>query len=403
MIQIRINNTVLKKQEYSDAITDKVALRVSILKKSISHLNGGAFDFSEGDLVSFRTITKEIISTVGDNINIPNGRNGYSNSITNYIANANSLGNINLAGLLQFCQYLLANNNQQLSNLLVCSADNLMNLGNAILHNHAINTDANVEIIKLAFDYQKYNKDISAHIRDYFRLNDFTKICSYCNMEPAIHKINKAGQQVRSYELDHFYDKSRYPLFCYSLFNLVPSDHTCNVTNKGDTKFSDDYHLNPHFMGYLDRISFAPIVLSTAYDVSKVEVKILEPQGTAMYRRVNGNNQPDEEQGELGNLNVFKIRSKYEDETFRASHLLKTIHKENKNYKHIWKYVEALSASERKVNYVKWYEKELNVRFNATDFNNKSFSKFSRDIHDYYYLMNKNRWNRYIIDLIESG
>ena len=400
MIKIQISNAQQRRQDYINAITPLVAFRVSTLQQSLSHLNGVAVNFDTKDFRSFKPVTKQIIDIVGNAIDIPNGRPGYINSINNYLANANGLGNINIVGLLNFCQYLLANNNQQLSNLLICASDNLVNLNNNILNNHGINTDANIKVIKLAFDYQKYNEDIASAIKAFFRLHNFTKVCSYCNIEPVIHETNNVAQVVRSFELDHFYDKSRYPLLAYSLFNLVPSDHTCNVINKGVTEFIDDYHLNPHFMGYADRISFIPIGLTTAYEVDKIEVGLLEAAGTAMYRKINGNNQPNEEQGELGNLNVFKIRSKYEDKTHLAGLLLKTMHKENKHYKHLKKYFKVLNTLDRKVNYVKWYEKELDVRFNATDFNEKEFSKFCRDIHDYYFTKNKTRWNRYILELI---
>ena len=122
------------------------------------------------------------------------------------------------------------------------------------------------------------------------------------------------------------------------MFNLIPSDHTCNVTNKGGCEFTDEYHLNPHHMGYSDRINFVPIGLTTAYEVTNIEVRILEIQGSAMYRKINGNNLPAVEQGEFGNLNVFKIRSKYLDKTHIAGLILKTIHKENKYFKHLKKY-----------------------------------------------------------------
>jgi hypothetical protein len=401
MIRIQINNALQKKHEYELALTDLVASRVSVLRQSLSHLNGVAVDFTTGDFVSFKAVTRHIVDVVGDTINIPNGRPAYTNAINNYRANANNLGNINIAGLIQLCDDLLANNEQQLQNLLVEDAPNLINLNTAVLNNHGVNTPLNIEIIKLAFDYQRYD-EIATAIKIYFRGNNFTKFCSYCNAEPVTHQTNIAGQVVRSYELDHFYDKSRHPLLAYCLFNLVPSDHHCNVTNKGATQFTDQYHLNPHYMGYADRISFTPIGITTAYEVSNIEVGILEVQGTALYRQMNGNNQPNEEQGDLGNLNVFRIRSKYSDKLHRASTILKLLHNENTYFKHLKKYLKNLNGLDRKNNYMKWYEKELDVQFNSIDFNDKAFSKFSRDIHDYYFQNNKTRWNRYILELINA-
>jgi hypothetical protein len=402
MIKIQIDNLQQRKQEFSDAITDLVAFRVSLLNQSLSHLNGLVVDFTTGHFARFRPVTKNILEIVGDDFKMPIGRDGYTNTINNYLANPNQLGNINVAGLIQFCDDMLANNNQQLSELLVCEAADLMNHSETILNNNGINTAANIKVIKLAFDYTKYNADISSPIRKYFRENEFVKFCPYCNAKTAHHIVNADGETVDSYELDHFYDKARYPLLSYSLFNLVPSDHTCNVTNKGVTKFTDEYHINPHFSGYTNQIKFMPVGLNPAYEVDRIELNISEPLGTTLYRKINGNNQPTLEQGLLGNLNVFKIRSKHLGQTHRAKTILKTLDTNNSYRKRIKKYLQSLTGLNIKDSYKKWYEKELNVRFCPSNFNDKAYSKFSRDIHDHYYSENRTAINGYIIELINE-
>lgn len=402
MIKIQIDNPVQKKQEYIGITLDNVAFRVSVLHQSLSHLNGTLVDFTTGHFTSFRPVTKNIIEIVGDNINMPNGRNGYTNSINNYLANANNLGNINIGGLIQFCHDMLATNNQLLSELLVCEAADLMAQNETILNNHLINTVENIAVIKLAFDYTKYNTDIALPIRTYFRENEFVKFCPYCNTRPAYQNVNVVGEVVDSYELDHFYDKASYPLLSYCLFNLVPSDHTCNVTNKGVTQFTDEYHMNPHFSGYTDQIKFVPIGLNPDYVVDRIELEISVAQGSVLYRKINGNNLPPLEQGELGNLNVFKIRSKHLGEKHRARTILKTLDTNNSYRKHIKKYLQSLTGLNIKDTYKKWYEEELNVGFNPVNFNYKAYSKFARDIHDHYYSMNRTIMNSYIIELIDE-
>lgn len=402
MIKIQIDNPILKKQEYLDAIRDKVAFRVSVLHQSLSHLNGEVVNFTSGDLTSIRPVTKNIFEIVGDDITMPNGRDGYTNTINSYLQAQNNLANINIAGLLQFCDDMLTNNNHQLSELLICEAADLMIHSETILNNNSINTPANIAVIKLAFDYKRYNADISSDIKVYFRENEFVKCCPYCNTKTAHHNLNAAGEVVYSYELDHFYDKARYPLLSYCLFNLVPSDHTCNVTNKGVTQFTDEYHINPHLLGYTNIIKFIPIGLNPAYEVERIGLNILAPQGSALYRKINGNNSPTFEQGELGNLNVFKVRSKHLGETHRAKNILKTLDTNNSYRKHIKKYLQKLSGLDIKESYQKWYEEELDVCFDPLNFNNKAYSKFSRDIHDHYYSLNRTIINRYIIELINE-
>jgi hypothetical protein len=401
MIKIQIDNIVQRKQDYTDAITALVASRVLILQQSLSHLNGAVIDFTTGDFASFKAITRKIVKIVGDESPINDAQTGYTTSINNYLATANSLGNINIAGLLDLCHDLLTNNNQQISDLLVCAADNLVPFSTGILNHHLINTPADRKVVKLAFDYQTY-AEIATPIKDFFRANNFSSFCSYCNINRVIHQTTNANAVVESFELDHFYDKSRYPLLSYSLFNLVPSDHTCNVTNKGSIEFSDEYHMNPHHRGYNDEISFVPIGLSTAYEVTSIGVVISEPSGTPIHKKINGNNLVNDDIGEQGNLNVFKIRSKFLDKTHRASKMLTTLHKENKHSKHIKKFIKALTGLDIKANYKNWYESEWDVPFNAANFNDKAFSKFHRDIHDYYFEKNKNKLNSYIIELINT-
>ena len=402
MVKIRIDNAQQRIQEYKDAITDLVAFRVSILLKSLSHLNGDVIDFIENDLPSFRPITEAIITIVGDNYSIPKKRIGYSTGIAGYLASGHHLANINLYGLIQLCQNLLANNNQQLSELLVCEAAELVNHSETILNNRGLNTDINVNVIKLAFDYKKYNNDISNHIKTYFRKIEFVKCCPYCNTKIANHNVNAVGEVVESYQLDHFYDKARFPLLSYCLFNLVPSDHTCNGTNKGEIEFTDEFHMNPYLSGYTDHIQFLPIGLNPNYEVDRLELKISAVQGSILYRRLNGNNLPSLEQGGLGNLNVFKIRSKHLNEKHRAKTILKSVDTNNSNRKHIKKYLEKLVGLDIKDSYKKWYEEELNVCFSKSDFNSKAYSKFGRDIHDHYYSLNKSILNRYILELINE-
>ena len=53
------------------------------------------------------------------------------------------------------------------------------------------------------------------------------KVCPYCNRNYIFNFGNK--KQEATAQLDHFYDKSSYPYFSLSLYNLVPSCSTCNL------------------------------------------------------------------------------------------------------------------------------------------------------------------------------
>ena len=402
MIKIQINNPIQKKQEYLDAILDRVAFRISALEQSLLHLNGNKINFNLINFQSLSPITKRIIKIIGGGTKVFADANDYTTKVSNYLINPIGLCNINIAGLIQFCQEMLANNNQILSELLVCDANDLMNLNETTLNRYRINSEVNRNMIKQAFDYTRYNDDIGLPIRQYFRENEFVKVCPYCNKKEALHVTNDNNEPVESNQLDHFYDKATFPLLAYCFFNLVPSDYTCNVTNKGTTEFTEIYHLNPHEEGYEDKIKFIPIGLTPSNEVLNIEVKILVNQGTALYEKINGNNPPNLEIFNLGNLNVFKIRSKYKNEKFKAGQILELVKSNDKNISHIKKYLKSLNGLNKELTYIDWYKKKINGSYYPETFNCNSYSKFCRDIHDFYYSVNGTRLNRYITDLINQ-
>lgn len=76
------------------------------------------------------------------------------------------------------------------------------------------------------------------------RLN--IRTCPYCNRHYTFTlKREKANDFQTRPELDHFHDKSDYPLIALSFFNLVPSCHECN-----HGKLKKDAGVNPYFHGF---------------------------------------------------------------------------------------------------------------------------------------------------------
>lgn len=64
------------------------------------------------------------------------------------------------------------------------------------------------------------------------------KTCPYCNRQ-FIHSF-EANRAERP-ELDHFYPKATYPIFCLSFYNLIPACHSCN-----HVKQEDEIGVNPY-------------------------------------------------------------------------------------------------------------------------------------------------------------
>ena len=60
------------------------------------------------------------------------------------------------------------------------------------------------------------------------------KCCPYCNRQYITTWYTKKNEVHSTADLDHFYQKSTFPLFSLSLFNFIPSCQICNSRMKGN-------------------------------------------------------------------------------------------------------------------------------------------------------------------------
>lgn len=94
--------------------------------------------------------------------------------------------------------------------------------------------------LKLKFKYQKTRKSFCEHVVDALRYKwvreevflDFglqlgVKTCAYCNAQYAT-TVLESNHNFATYDLDHYYPKSRYPFLATSFYNLVPVCSHCN-------------------------------------------------------------------------------------------------------------------------------------------------------------------------------
>ena len=404
MIKIEIENRLVKEQEYIDDVLDVVLVRINNLKKSIDHLQGLPIEFNGVNFKSLRTVTKSIINLVEVNntINL-NGKVNYTETLTKYIKNPNNnLGDINLFGISNLLSSLTNNHNENLEGLLKCRPELLYLLSDNLLIIDGIVNQIDLRLIKLAFNYDSYS-EVSAPIKSFFRANNFVKFCPYCNYFEVEYLENPAGLVGAVHHLDHFFDKDRFPLLSYSMYNLVPSDYNCNSTNKGTIPFTNDFHLNPYIDGFGNSMNFIPIQLGSKIKVNSINIKINENRGSIKYNQLIGNN-PIVEEGDFnGNINVFKLLTRYKNRTTKAEIILECLQKTDKGFNSIGKYLRLLNSNRNIENYIEWYSKNIRTPFNYNEFNNEAFSKFNRDIHDYYYSKNRSYANRYIREFIEAN
>ena len=124
---------------------------------------------------------------------------------------------------------------------------------------------------KKVFRYSKFCNTIAS----FFKNNaDKLKIhsCFYC--DAAYTGVFSADEEVRrTFDVDHFFPKSEYPIFSLSLYNFVPSCQVCNSRVKGRKNFMNFYSLKRNSSLKKDLLQISPA--SKRYDMaSNLTIKV---------------------------------------------------------------------------------------------------------------------------------
>lgn len=403
MIKIEIPDISVVKTEYLNILRTPVRNRIEPLIKSLQHLNGISIDTTDSNFDRYKHVTRKIIhhfilgdkpdeslfnlatykSTVQDFIN-----NGQKN--TDYAA-------INFSGLIQFLEFLINPNTNELDKLLVCDPTHLITINDSFLTKYSIAGDINRYVLSRAFNYEEYNADISILIKSFYRERNFVKFCPYCNLTEVEFFSNETGSggAATSNELDHFFDKAHFPLLSYSFFNIVPSDGTCNgSSNKGSILFTDKYHSNPYAEGFEKSMVFKPKMIGTRVD--KIEIDILVDSTDPIFSRMLGREGEIKETLREGNINVFSIYSKYSRRIDRAEDVLSTIYRKDKGKRALTKIWNEMDGIDNVQHHKTWYKQDIKTYFDEVKFHEYAYSKFNRDIHDFYYRNDSSAMNEYI-------
>jgi hypothetical protein len=402
MIKIPINDPNIR-QEYYDLISPNVIARIQIALTSIGHLLGEKIDVNDPHFTSLKHITKNIIGKI-ETSQLPAGnfnKANYENNISIYISSPNNLKLLKLKETYDLFTLLIDPKNNCLFELLTCHPDSLKIMNDQYLNNYSINELTRNILIKSAFDYDNFSR-VSNGIKSFFKLKNLVNYCPYCNLVEVRYKQTPFGEIVFSHQLDHFFDKATFPLLGYSMFNLIPSDSNCNVHNKGTIEFTNDYHMNPYSNGFSNSLKFTPHIIGKK--VTKIEIKTGEVFGSQRYKQLFGTATIIDENSSLGNVNVFKLHSKYEDRIMEANSVLIQVYKSNNGLKSIQKFLDLLIGVNFEDKYKTWYLENIHTYFDESSHNERAFSKFNRDIHDYYFIdLDRNILNNNIREMINQN
>ena len=169
------------------------------------------------------------------------------------------------------------------------------------------------------FDYKTFRG--SEYCKQLFiDLNFKSATCPYCNYIKidiiTIKTTSTTKTKKKAYmDLDHFYPKSLNPFFALSFFNLVPSCHSCNSSDKGDKPFTISTQINPYHEAFDDlynfRISLTSL-LGDPIDSILIEKKPFKPLDNT--------------------VNDFNLEAKYQNNFESAKKLIDLYWKNKSNF-----------------------------------------------------------------------
>jgi len=403
MIKINIENPDDFENDYCNKVLNSVKERIDVYKITVDHLLGGRIDVNNPKLVKFKATTRNTINII-EGLSIEESfflKNNYESTLITFLKTSKKLKTININGINNLLNFLLDNGNDELKKLLLCKPENLKKKNDSLLGTFNLNGIQEKTLLKLAFSYD--DSSISDRIKDFFRTNNHVKICPYCNLLDTKHRPTPVETIAMYHELDHFYDQANHSLLSCSMYNLIPCDSICNGSaNKGSTIFNDKYYLNPYISGFQNSISFRPINISLKYDVEKIVLDVNESNNTRLIQLL-GRDKKINEGTKEGNINVFRLESKYSDRNEEASKILKKIKNNYGSILSLKKMLGLMNLNYSINSYIRWYELYIGTSFDEKKFGEKEFSKFNRDIHDYYYKKDKKNFtNKYIRNLIKN-
>lgn len=161
-------------------------------------------------------------------------------------------------------------------------------------------------IFKRIFDYDSFRDDrVGWGAYSLCGLARY-KVCPYCHIRATNTVPRDTDNAGYRPQLDHFYDRARYPFLALSLGNLVPCCGTCNGPGmKHTTNFVTHPHLNPlHDSSVLsfalapaNGANWDPLLRALRAPAEQFEVQIIVPAGDIKA---------------ANSLRTFQLRSQYQ-------------------------------------------------------------------------------------------
>lgn len=139
------------------------------------------------------------------------------------------------------------------------------------------------------------------------------KTCPYCNRQYITNWKGNDKKNKSTADLDHFYQKVKFPLFALSLFNFVPSCQICNSRMKGTKQLETLYP----YTEWMDNAHFSLSPKSAREEI--VDVWLGKKSYSELQKKymlcLEDDNDPTTENYRLtrNSINLFKLNELYEN------------------------------------------------------------------------------------------
>jgi len=138
------------------------------------------------------------------------------------------------------------------------------------------------------------------------------KVCPYCNRNYILN-FNKKGKENATTQLDHFFDKKKYPYLAVSIYNLVPSCGTCN--QRKSTKQENIFY--PYLESFNESVKFSLKGIKSRDELSSKSLDFFDEKRIELdYKILNDKDKVEK------HIEVFNIKNLYNEHKDIVSELL---------------------------------------------------------------------------------
>ena len=178
-------------------------------------------------------------------------------------------------------------------------------------------------------------------------------VCPYCNRNFINNRNNSTTAQ-----LDHFYPRSKYPIFALSICNLIPSCYACNHIKSATNIGASPYDKNIDFQNNI-KFSYIPLKADYLENPNEIEI-IIKSEDTNISQ----------------NIDTMKIESAYKLNKDYVFEIIKKAKIYNKEFKDelLQNYGDLISSEEELDRLI--YGNYVNIE----DANKRPLAKLTHDI-----------------------